>query len=77
MREIKTAILNGCATADAVKKAVRSGMGICQGRICGPIIYDVIAALKRIQPDHIAPLSVRTPLKAVSLRALANPISKL
>ena len=77
MGEIKSAILNGCVTADAVKKAVRTGMGICQGRTCGPIIYEVIAALNRIPADQIVPLSVRTPLKAVALKALAEPISKL
>jgi NAD(P)H-nitrite reductase large subunit len=77
MGEIKTAVLNGCATPDAVKKAVRTGMGICQGRTCAPIIYEVIAALKGTAADHIFPLSVRTPLKAVALKALAEPISKL
>ena len=77
MGEIKTAVLNGCATADAVKKAVRTGMGICQGRTCSSIIYEVIVALKRILLDYISPLSVRTPLKAVSLKAVAGPISKL
>jgi NADPH-dependent 2,4-dienoyl-CoA reductase/sulfur reductase-like enzyme len=77
MGAIKTAVLDGCATPDAVKKAVRAGMGICQGRTCAPIIYEVITALKGTAADHISPLSVRTPLKAVSLKALAEPISKL
>jgi len=77
MGEIKTAVRNGCATADAVKKAVRTGMGICQGRTCAPIIYESIAAFKRTPADHISPLSVRTPLKALPLKALADPISEL
>ena len=77
MGEIKTAVRNGCATADAVKKAVRTGMGICQGRTCAPIIYESIAVFKRTPADHISPFSVRTPLKAVPLKALADPISEL
>jgi NADPH-dependent 2,4-dienoyl-CoA reductase/sulfur reductase-like enzyme len=77
MGEIKTAVLNGCATPDALKKAVRTGMGICQGRTCGPIICEVIAALKRMPPDHFSSLSVRTPVKAVPLKALANSILKI
>jgi NADPH-dependent 2,4-dienoyl-CoA reductase/sulfur reductase-like enzyme len=77
MGEIKTAVLNGCATPDALKKAVRTGMGICQGRICGPIIYDVIAALRGTPPDHFSCFSVRTPLKAVPLKALANSILEI
>ena len=77
MGEIKTAVGNGCATADAVKKAVRTGMGICQGRTCAPVIYESIAAFKETPADQISPLSVRTPLKAVPLKALAGPISEL
>ena len=77
MGEIKSAVLKGCATLDAVKKTVRTGMGICQGRTCAPTIYEVIASLKRTPIDQISPLSVRTPLKAVSLKALADPISQL
>ena len=77
MGEIKTAVQNGCVTPDAVKKAVRTGMGICQARTCGPMIYEVIAAFIRTPADHITPLSVRAPLKAVPLKALADPISKL
>ena len=77
MGEIKTAIQNGCATPDAVKKAVRTGMGICQGRTCAPIIYEVITAYRKTPPGQISPLSVRTPLKAVPLKALADPVLKL
>jgi len=77
MGEIKTAISNGCATPDAVKKAVRSGMGICQGRTCSPMIHAVIAARLGTPADQLTPLSVRTPLKAVPLKELAGPISAL
>jgi len=77
MGEIKTAVRNGCATPDAVKKAVRTGMGICQGRTCAPIIYEAITAYKGKPVEQVNPLSVRVPLKAVSLKALAGPISKL
>ena len=77
MGEIKNAIQQGCVTADAVKKAVRPGMGICQGRTCGPIIYEAINAYKEKPMEQVRPLSVRVPLKAVPLKALAGPISKL
>jgi NADPH-dependent 2,4-dienoyl-CoA reductase/sulfur reductase-like enzyme len=77
MGEIKAAIQNGCATPDAVKKAVRTGMGICQGRTCGPIVYDVIAAFEGTAGGSIDPLTVRPPLKAVPLKTLAGPISTL
>ena len=77
MGEIKTAVSNGCATPDAVKKAVRSGMGICQGRTCSPMLHALIALNLGTPADQLPPLSVRTPLKAVPLKELAGPISVL
>ena len=77
MAEIKRAISQGCVTADAVKKAVRPGMGICQGRTCAPIIYETIAAHRRTRLEHILPLSVRMPLKAVPLKMLARKTERL
>jgi NADPH-dependent 2,4-dienoyl-CoA reductase/sulfur reductase-like enzyme len=75
--EIKTAVANGSVTPDAVKKAARSGMGICQGRTCSPMIQAVMAASLGTPADQLPPLSVRTPLKAVPLKELAGPISAL
>ena len=75
--EIRHAIRNGCESADAVKKAVRPGMGICQGRTCGPIIYEIIAACIKKSPELISPISVRIPLKAVPLKILSGPTTKL
>jgi NADPH-dependent 2,4-dienoyl-CoA reductase/sulfur reductase-like enzyme len=77
MGEIKNAINQGCVTAAAIKKAVRPGMGFCQGRTCGPILYEAIHAYTGISMQKVTPLSVRIPLKAVSLKALAGPIKKL
>jgi NADPH-dependent 2,4-dienoyl-CoA reductase/sulfur reductase-like enzyme len=77
MGEIKTAVSNGSVTPDAVKKAVRSGMGICQARTCSPMIQAVIATILGTPADQLSPLSVRTPLKAVPLKDLAGPISAL
>jgi len=77
MGEIKNAIYQGCVTSDAIKKAVRPGMGICQGRICGTIIYEIISACKRKTIEQISPISVRIPLKAVPLKMLAGQITKL
>lgn len=75
--EIKEAIHKGCATADAIKKAVRPGMGICQGRTCGPIIYETIAAHLRKPFEQIALLSVRAPVKAVPIKMLAGSLKRL
>lgn len=77
MGEIKTAVSSGSVTPDVLKKTVRTGMGICQGRTCSPMIQAVMAAHSGTPADQLSPLSVRTPLKAVPLKDLAGPISEL
>lgn len=67
MGDIKKAILNGHTTTGAIKKATRIGMGACQGRICGPVLYDIVSAFTKISPNDIPLLSVRPPVKPVSI----------
>ena len=66
MGEIRSAIREGYHTPGAIKKATRTGMGRCQGRTCGPILYDIISAYTRKPPNEICLLSVRPPIKPVT-----------
>ena len=75
--EVKEAIADGCRTPVAVKRALRTGMGICQGRICGPVLSEMIGACTATPVENQTPLSVRWPVKAVPLEVLAKPISRL
>lgn len=75
--DVKDAIEAGCRTPVAVKRALRTGMGICQGRICGPILSELIGAYTQAPIEKQTPLSVRCPVKAVPLEVLAKPISNL
>ena len=77
MGQVKEAIASGCRTPVAVKRAIRTGMGICQGRICTPVLYEIISAFTRTPVNELKPLSVRGPVKAVPLEVLAKPISSL
>lgn len=75
--EFKDAVAAGCRSPVAVKRALRTGMGICQGRICGPILSELIGAYTETPVEDQTPLSVRGPVKAVPLEVLAKPISRL
>ena len=77
MGQVKGAIAAGCRTPVALKRATRTGMGICQGRICTPVLYEIIGAFTRTPVHELTPLSVRGPVKAVPLDVLAKPISPL
>ncbi len=72
MGDIQKAIANGYDTPGALKRILRVGMGTCQGRICGPVIYDILSAYRGIPAHEIPPFSVRVPVKAVSCGSLIS-----
>lgn len=67
MGDIKKAISDGYTSTGGLKKALRIGMGTCQGRICGPVIYNILSSSTKTPPNEIPLLSVRPPVKAVSI----------
>ena len=73
MGVIRKNILQGFGTVGSLKKATRCGMGRCQGRICGPVILDIITALTRKSPDSIGNSLSRAPVKNVAVKAFLNP----
>ncbi len=62
MKKIREAIELGPANMNFVKTFTRAGMGNCQGRICGPIIENIIKSLKAKAPE---PSTTRRPLKPI------------
>ncbi len=72
MGTIKKNILQGFDTLGSLKKATRCGMGRCQGRICGPVIFDIITALTGKNPATIGCSLPRAPIKNVNIKAFLN-----
>jgi thioredoxin reductase len=72
MGEIRRQLANGFDTISGIKKATRCGMGHCQGRICGPILSDMIGAFTQQPPAAVGITSARAPVKTVPLGALAR-----
>ncbi|MBN1273175.1 MAG: FAD-dependent oxidoreductase [Candidatus Aminicenantes bacterium] len=75
MKTIKNAVQTGmgCFDPNSLKIATRCSMGQCQGRICSPVIYDILQILCQKSAEEIGMYSVRPPLKPVSIKALKNP----
>ncbi len=70
---LRQRVAQGFDTPTALKRSSRTGMGRCQGRICSPIIQDILAALKPETADGnpmagAAP-SLRSPVKNSPVRA--------
>jgi len=72
MKEIREGIAGGYTTPQALKNAARLSMGNCQGRTCGPVVYDILDCLTEQDPETIGPFNPRPPLKPLSIEALAN-----
>lgn len=72
MGEIRRAVLDGADTPGALKRALRIGMGHCQGRTCGPILSDILTLYTGRAAEEISPFSVRNPVKPLAIRSLLN-----
>jgi NADPH-dependent 2,4-dienoyl-CoA reductase/sulfur reductase-like enzyme len=72
MAEVKEGIAAGYDNPKALKSGMRVSMGNCQGRTCGPIIYDIVSAITKQSPETTGIFNVRPPLKPVSIEALAS-----
>jgi thioredoxin reductase/bacterioferritin-associated ferredoxin len=73
MGEIRKQITRGFVTSGSLKKATRCGMGRCQGRICQPVLFDILLALTGQPPEEIGSPSSRAPVKNVPLEAFLHP----
>jgi octopine oxidase subunit A len=70
--EVKTAIAEGATDVKEVKRMTRSGMGNCQGRMCGPVMQEIIARERRLPPNRIGYLNPRPPVRPIPLGVLAG-----
>ena len=75
MGDIRRAVLAGADSPIALKRALRTGMGICQGRTCEPIIQDLLVLLTRRPRVDLPPAGTRAPVKPVCLGDLARDLT--
>lgn len=72
MGDIKKGIAGDYDTPMALKSGMRLSMGNCQGRTCGPVVYDILCAVTGQGPGETGLFHARPPLKPVSIEALAE-----
>lgn len=68
---VKEAIMAGAASTDLIKSRTRSGMGSCQGRMCGRAVQDILMQARQM-PSLPKGFKSRVPLKPVPIDALIN-----
>jgi NADPH-dependent 2,4-dienoyl-CoA reductase/sulfur reductase-like enzyme len=70
--EITAALEAGFTDMRALKLRTRAGMGLCQGRVCAPMLQHLVAASTRRAPAAIPLPTARPPLRPVPAAALAE-----
>jgi bacterioferritin-associated ferredoxin len=70
--EILAAVDEGITTVSGLRRRLRIGMGLCQGRTCRRLLAQVLAERLGEQPADVRPGTFRPPVRPVSLRALAD-----
>lgn len=76
---IRKAVDLGAPGPNQVKSYLRSGMGPCQGRVCGLVVAAIIAERRDVCMDDIGYFRIRPPLKPLHLSELAgfHPLEEL
>jgi thioredoxin reductase/bacterioferritin-associated ferredoxin len=70
--EIDAACDAGACDADQLKAWTRCGMGPCQGRTCGDIAAEILAARTAGSREQAGCFSARTPLRPMTVEALTG-----
>ena len=70
--EIREAIRNGATNVDAVKRATRAGMGLCQSRTCYKLVAKIISEMTGKPIGEILPQTERPPVRAIPAKVLAG-----
>lgn len=70
--EIRHAVRHQARGPNQVKSFLRTGMGPCQGRVCGPAVTQLIAAESGEPMEAVGYFRIRPPLKPLALAELAD-----
>lgn len=71
-RQIRDAVALGCSGPSQTKVFTRCGMGLCQGRMCGLAVAEIVARARGASVCEIGVFNVRPPLMPLSMGELAS-----
>jgi len=72
--EIKQAIKEGARDITGIKRRVRAGMGLCQGRTCEKLVQQILCSELGISPAETGRSSARPPVRPISFGELAEGV---
>ena len=65
--EIRRAVHDGMFTLTEIRRYLRTGMGLCQGRNCAKTIERIIAAELGVSPAKVPQATKRGPVRPIKL----------
>lgn len=72
--EIKQAIKEGARDVTGVKRRVRAGMGLCQGRTCEKMVQQILCTELGLRLDQVGYSSKRPPVRPLTFGELAEGV---
>ena len=75
--EIRQAIHDGMFTMNEIKRYLRAGMGLCQGKTCGRQVQGILARELGMSPAQIDDCTPRSPNRPAEMRVLGNEVDKV
>lgn len=72
--EIKKAIAEGARDVTGVKRRVRAGMGLCQGKTCEKLVQQILCAELGLAPAAVGHSSARPPVRPLTFGELAEGV---
>lgn len=70
--DIRSAVDIGASGPNQLKAYLRTGMGPCQGRLCGLTVTELMAKARGTTPEQIGYYRLRAPVKPLTLSELAD-----
>lgn len=74
--EIRRAIHRGLYTMTEIKRLLRPGMGLCQGKTCGRIVKSILAAELGTQAAQLDDCTARGTARPVDMAVLGNEVGE-
>ncbi len=70
--QLRSVARQGCQGPNQAKSFLRAGMGPCQGRLCGPVVSEILADSLGRSVQETGYYRIRPPLKPVTVGELAG-----
>lgn len=72
IEEIQDAVGAGATTSQEIKMSTRAGMGLCQGRLCRPLLEAMVPANLKESDYCPSQLTIHLPVRPVSLAKIVQ-----